>query len=73
MISKLKFGRAIQSEQGKGLLLQLDNGFLIIKRNTHIDSFKPFLQNTTEYLSKACPSLQTRLLEAHLTLILESQ
>ena len=73
LIPKLKFGRAIQNEQGKGLLLQLDNGCLIIKGNTHINSFKPFLQNATEYLSKACPSLQTGLLEVHLMLVLENQ
>ena len=74
LIPKLKFGRTIQNEQGKGLLLQLDNGFLIIKCNTHtFDSFKPFLQNATEYLSKAHPSLQTGLLEVHLMLILENQ
>ena len=73
LIPQLKFRGAIQKQQAKGLLSQLGNGFLIIKQRTTSNVFQSFLQNATHYLSKARPPLQTGILEAHITLILENQ
>ena len=64
LIPRLDFGGAIQNTQNCGLLFLLDNSFLVVRR-------KP--TPSAKFLSNACPMLQSGLLEAHLTLILENQ
>ena len=73
LIPKLNFGGAIQNTRNRGLLFQLDNGFLVVRCKPTPSAFSLFLALATKFLSNARPTLQSGLLEAHLTLTLENQ
>ena len=71
LIPKLSFGGSITNDQG--LFLQLDNGFLLTRQRSTSHAYSHFLHTAKTYLQNAKPSLQTGILSAHITSILEMQ
>ena len=71
LIPKLGFGGTIQNEDPSHQFLQLDNGVLLSLAKSTDYGYSKFLQTAKTFLTRAKPSLQTGLLEAHIEAVLE--
>ena len=73
LVPKLGIGGAIQSSSNDGKLIQLDNGFLCSLRPNPASPYATFRKTAANYLKLAKPTLETSLLESHITVALEIQ